>query len=195
MKARNMLLFVAATAMMIPAQVFADHLFPAPPGPIGAGFGVDITDPLTDTEGTGGAVSPGDMGIEPTFVSGTWNAGDIIRFTLAGSSVTLAHGSINGLVQPTFFRHTLTGGAVPASWITALSGPPGPLTVRFDVIAGSLDLDGLNIGWANNLEIDGVASTVGPINAAAAVPEPSTLLLLGTGLVGLVGYGRRKRKA
>lgn len=91
-----------------------------------------------------------------------------------------------------FFNSTLIGSFLADQGYTS----PGPEFIDFDVT-------GLLLNGMNNILFNGFGSStgayiIGQVNlnydnsGTAPVPEPTTILLLGAGLIGLVSYGRKK---
>ncbi len=100
----------------------------------------------------------------------------------------LASGGFNGPGTGQFItQFSPTAGSGIAFGPGTLSGAPlGTLTTIFDVnfMQGDVGTDSQNL--TKNL--------VGFVNNPTGVPEPASMLLLGTGLVALASFGRRLRK-
>ena len=82
------------------------------------------------------------------------------------------------------------------SVISGVSGSGSIADIQFQALAlGTSQIDLSNVLLLDSSLSDIAFNTVNAsvdVISTAAVPEPSTILLLGSGLIGLVGYGRKK---
>jgi hypothetical protein len=116
----------------------------------------------------------------------------------AVSSVTyLAPGGFNGHGSGQFITDDGTGeGAGIAFGHGELTNAPlGALTTIFDVnfMQGNIDVNSQNL-TKNLIGFVGDASPPGGGGAPTTTPEPASLVLVGTGLVGIGGIVRRRRR-
>jgi hypothetical protein len=197
-------LFVALLALALPMAAFANSQqdFIASGGDLGvSSSGVSLTSTMVGVLGwKGGGILAGDLGTM-SFSTGallsTSTVGpDMVQTFAGGGSFVITGNGADSLFSGVIFKGTFTGDVT----LLTFSQANGLTTQILECTrANNCSLTGT---WYNGKSVSGalILTNFGGVNAVAGfnaptVPEPSTLGLLGTGLLGLGALVRRKMKA
>lgn len=205
------IVLLALLALALPMAAFADSIdFNNIGGTVvGTTSGLTVTANLTGVSGLAGLglVQGADLGtitisLPTALTMNTLQNGGMI--SAAGSSFTITSLGSDGLPSGTLFTGTFTG---PVTWSQTLLGTGDyQYSLKCEMgctVSGTLYNGTKVVGTAYQFTVNtgqglfngklGISS--GDLGVSSVVPEPGTLALLGTGLVGLAGTLRRKLKS